>query len=48
MDETKMKKNTFFDRLVEIYKKNYKEPDWNKILKKTEKEKKNETDTPKV
>ena len=36
-----MKKKTFFDRLVEIYKKNYKEPDWNQILKKTKKEKKN-------
>lgn len=48
MDETKMNKKTFFERLVEIYRKTYKEPDWDKILKKTKEEKKNETNTTKV
>jgi hypothetical protein len=48
MDEAKMNKKPFFDRLIEIYWKTYKEPDWNKILKKTKKEKKNETDTTKI
>ncbi len=43
-----MKKKHFFERLVEIYQKTYKEPDWIEILKKHKKEKKNETDTTKI
>lgn len=43
-----MNDKTFFDRLVEIYQKSYQEPDWNKILKKTKKEKKNENKVRKV
>lgn len=43
-----MNEKSFFQRLVEIYKKTYKEPDWNKILKKTKEEKTNETDTTKI
>jgi hypothetical protein len=34
MDERKMKKKEFFERLVAIYKKTYKEPNWIEILKK--------------
>lgn len=43
-----MTKKPFFNRLVEIYHKTYKEPDWDKILKKTKEEKKNENKTTKI
>jgi len=44
-----MKKKHFFERLVEIYEKTHKEPDWEQFLKKKEKEeKKNENNTTKI
>jgi|14_taG_2_1085336.scaffolds.fasta_scaffold116740_2 hypothetical protein len=44
-----MKKKPFLERLVEIYQKTHKEPDWEQFLKKKDKkEKKNETDTTKI